>query len=122
VDDPDQIIQAPVAAGEHCLADLSQAAPEDFERRQNTELPAAKPLVIETRQRRTICPHCQRTNRGVLPEGLEAERCFGPNLEATVIFYKQTQHLSYERIVETTCLQSLWAVVASPLQVHFLSC
>jgi transposase len=47
------------------------------------------------------CPHCQQVNYGPLPAGLEAERCFGPNLEATVIYYKQPQHLSYERLVET---------------------
>jgi transposase len=101
LDQPDRVIQVPVTECEQCLADLSQVAPEDFERRQITELPAAKPLVIEPRQHRTTCPHCLTLNRGVLPEGLEAERCFGPKLEATVIFYKQPQHLSYERIVET---------------------
>lgn len=101
MDDPDRVIQVPVTECEHCLADLTGVAPEDFERRQITELPAANPVVIETRQHRTTCPHCLTLNRAILPEGLEAERCFGPNLEATVIFYKQTQHLSYERIVET---------------------
>jgi len=101
VDNPDRVIQVPVTECEYCLADLSGVAPEDFERRQITELPAANPLVIETRQHQTTCPHCLTLNRGALPEGLEAERYFGPNLEATVIFYKQTQHLSIERIVET---------------------
>lgn len=101
VDNPDRVIQVPVTECEHCLADLSGVAPEDFERRQITELPKSKPIVIETRQHHTTCPHCLRLNRGLLPEGLEAERHFGPNLEATVIFYKQTQHLSIERIVET---------------------
>lgn len=101
VDNPDQVIQLPVTECEHCHEDLSQVEPEDFERRQITELPVAKPLVIETRQHHKTCPHCLTLNRTPLPEGLEAERYFGPNLEATVIFYKQTQHLSYERIVET---------------------
>lgn len=101
VDSPDRVIQVPVTECEQCLADLTSVPPEDFERRQITELPEAKPLVIETRQHRTTCPHCQTLNRGPLPEGLEAERFFGPNLEATVVFYKQTQHLSYERTVET---------------------
>jgi transposase len=101
VDNPDQVIQVPVTECEHCLADLTGVRPEDFERRQITELPTAKPIVIETRRHLTACPHCLTLNRAILPEGLEAERCFGPNLEATVVFYKQTQHLSYERIVET---------------------
>jgi transposase len=110
-DNPDRVIQVPVTECAQCLADLSQVAPEDFERRQITELPEARPLIIETRQHRTTCPHCQTPNRGLLPEGLEAERCFGPNLEATVIFYKQTQHLSYERIVET--MRDLHGVILS---------
>jgi len=101
VDNPDRVIQLPVTECEHCLADLTGVPPEDFERRQITELPQALPIVIETRQHRTTCPHCLTLNRAILPEGLQAERCFGPNLEATVVFYKQTQHLSYERIVET---------------------
>jgi transposase len=101
VDNPDKVIQVPVNECQHCLADLSQVEPEDFTRRQITELPVFKPLVIETRQHQKTCPHCQTLNRGVLTEELNAERFFGPNLEATVVFYKQTQHLSYERIVET---------------------
>jgi transposase len=101
LDNPDRVIQVPVIECEQCLADLRNILPEDFERRQITELPEVKPLVFETRQHRTTCPHCLTLNRAPLPEGLEAERCFGPHLEATVLFYKQTQHLSYERIVET---------------------
>ena len=98
---PDQVLQVPVTECEHCHADLRGVAPEDFEARQITELPAAPPLVLETRQHHVTCPHCLTLNRAVLPAGLAAGRCFGPNLEATVIFYKQTQHLSYERLVET---------------------
>ena len=101
VDKPDRVVQVPVTECEHCHEDLSQVEPEDFTRRQITELPEVRPLVIETRQHQKTCPHCLKLNRGVLPEGLEAERFFGPNLEATVVFYKQTQHLSIERIVET---------------------
>jgi transposase len=111
VDNPDRVIQVPVTECGQCLADLSGVAPEDFERRQITELPQANPIVIETRQHRTTCPHCLTLNRAALPEGLEAERCFGPKLEATVIFYKQTQHLSYERVVET--LRELHGVTLS---------
>ncbi|MBK9316851.1 MAG: IS66 family transposase [Acidobacteria bacterium] len=97
VENPDRVIQIPVTECENCHADLTGVEPEDFERRQITELPAAKSIVIETRQHQTTCPHCLSLNRSALPE--ELNRSFGPNLEATVIYYKQTQHLSYERIV-----------------------
>ena len=96
------MITAPVEQRQYCQADLKGADPNETKRRQITELPMAnKPPVIETRRHEAICPHCQKTNYGALPEGLEAERYFGPNLEATVVYYKHEQHLSYERILET---------------------
>jgi transposase len=67
--------------------------------------------VIETQQHEVICPHCQCLNRGQLPEGLEADRYFGPRLEAAVGFLKHQQHLSYERIVQT--LRELFGVELS---------
>src|SRR5262245_46996277 len=70
-------------------------------RRQVTEIPIIKPLVIETRQHETVSPHRQKINRGALPEGLDADRFFGPRLEATAVYYKHRHYMSYERIVET---------------------
>jgi transposase len=101
VRNPDQVIPVPVEECEHCHANLKGLDPDEVIRRQITELPVAKPIVIETQQHKTTCPRCQTINYGALAQGLEAERYFGPNLEATVVFYKQTQHLSYKRIVET---------------------
>ena len=101
VDNPDQVIVASVAQCEGCHANLKGIEPDEVIRRQMTEIPPVKPIVIETRQHKKTCPRCQQINHGALPTGLEPERSFGPNLEATVIYYKQPQHLSYERIVET---------------------
>jgi len=100
-ENPDRVLTAPLTHCRQCRADLSGLEPEQIRRRQITELPQAKPIVIESRQHCLTCPHCQTPNQGLLPEGLEAERYFGPNPEATVVFYKQTQHLSCERIVQT---------------------
>jgi transposase len=101
VDDPARIIRAQVEQCEHCHQDLSGLAPEKIVRRQVTELPEFSPVVIETRQHEVLCPRCRSLNRGRLPEGLEADRHFGPRLEAAVVFLKHQQHLSYERIVQT---------------------
>jgi transposase len=76
-----------------------------------TELPQVRPLIIETQQAEVRCPLCQQLNRGELPTGLEAERYFGPRLEAMVVYLKQEQHLSYQRIVET--LRELCGVTLS---------
>lgn len=101
VDKPDVVIPAPVTECERCHADLSGVAPGEVKRRQITELPPVKPVVLETQQEIVVCPHCQQLNQGPLPAGLEAERYFGPYLEATVVYYHHQQHMSYARIVET---------------------
>jgi transposase len=101
IDNPSRTISVKVELCEQCHHDLSVVAPEKIVRRQVTELPEFNPVVIETQQHEVVCPQCQRLNRGRLPEGLEADRYFGPRLEAAVVFLKHQQHLSYERIVQT---------------------
>ena len=101
VEQPDRVIAAKVAQCANCHADLHEVAPDRIRRHQITELPVVRPLVIETQIHEVECPQCHTLQRGVPPQGLEPTRQFGPRLEATVIYYKQEQHLSYERIVET---------------------
>src|ERR1700687_5361874 len=96
-DTPDQVIEAGVTTCRHCQGDLRTVPPRQVVRRQVTELPVVRPVVIETRQHEVVCPHCQTVQRGTLPEGLAPERCFGPRLEAAVVYLQHQQHLSYER-------------------------
>jgi transposase len=101
VEKPDRVIEVKVEQCVNCHADLHDLAPDRVIRHQIEELPVVRPLVIETRIHELECPHCHTLQRGVPPEGLEPNRQFGPRLEATVMYYKQEQHLSYERIAET---------------------
>lgn len=96
-DKPDQVIEVHPSACAQCGHDLQHMAPSRTVRRQITELPEIKPVVIETRQQTVDCPACKHATRGVLPVGLEAERFFGPRLEAAVTYLQHQQHLSYER-------------------------
>jgi transposase len=68
---------------------------------QITELPPAHAEVIEVRQYEVTCPECGATQVGEPPAGLEMERSFGARLEATVVYYRQEQHISYERTQKT---------------------
>lgn len=86
VENPDQIIPAPITECRACQADLTKVRPERVIRRQVTEIPPVKPLIIETQQHEVLCPRCHDLNRGILPEGLEADRFFGPNLAARVVY------------------------------------
>ena len=99
IDNPTQVIPIGVNQCESCHHDLSGIEPSKVIRRQITELPRIEPIVLETQQAEKVCPHCQHLNRPVLPEGLEADRYFGPRLEASIVFLKHQNHFSYERIV-----------------------
>jgi len=99
IDNPTQVIPIDVNQCESCHYDLSGIEPSKVIRRQITELPRIEPIVLETQQAEKVCPHCQHLNRSALPEGLEADRYFGPRLEASIVFLKHQNHFSYERIV-----------------------
>lgn len=98
VDHPEKVIDVWVETCAACGTGLLDQAPERVLRRQVTELPEIKPVVIETRQYAVRCPGCQRLQHGPLPEGLEASRRFGPRLEAWVTYLHHEHHLGFERL------------------------
>jgi len=98
VDNPEKVIEVWVETCAACGTGLRDQAPERVIRRQVTELPQIKPVVIETRQYTVRCPGCQRLQQGPLPEGLEASRRFGPRLEALVTYFHHAHHLGFERL------------------------
>ena len=111
VEKPDAVIPAPLTTCTNCQADLRGVEPQRTICRQLTELPEVRPVVIETRQAEGLCPVCHTLQRGRLPEGLEAERRFGPRLEATVVYLQHQQHLGYQRTGQA--LQDLFGVSVS---------
>lgn len=98
VDSPDQRLEVKPEACVQCGHDLTQVDAQRVLRRQVTEVPEIKPIVIETRQHEVVCPICQSVQRGSLPEGLEATRHFGPRLEALVTYLHHEQHVGFERL------------------------
>lgn len=98
VERPDTVLEAQVKDCAGCGADLRAVAPAQIIRRQITELPEIKPVVLETQQHIVICPMCQARQAGALPDGLEANRHFGPRLEATITYLHHEHHLSFQRL------------------------
>jgi transposase len=94
---PDHIVDVKPQVCVECQADLSEAEATVKDVNQITELPEAKAEVIEVRQYETTCRCCGKKQTMEPPEGLEMERCFGSRLESTVVYYRQEQHMSYER-------------------------
>ncbi|HEX9839847.1 MAG TPA: IS66 family transposase [Anaerolineales bacterium] len=100
VEKPDKVFYALVDNCQTCHINLLDQVPTQIIRRQVTELPEIKPVVIETQQYEVICPCCGKARRGNLPQGLEAGRYFGPRLEATVTTLHHEHHVSFERLVQ----------------------
>jgi transposase len=97
VAEPDHIVEAKPQMCKHCQTDLAGVDSCLKDVNQITELPEAKAEVIEVRQFEVACPCCGQKQTGEPPAGLEMERTFGSRLEATVVYYRQQQHMSYER-------------------------
>ena len=94
---PDYIVEVKPQVCHECLSDVSQEPVVLVNVNQITELPEARAEVIEVRQYQVECPCCGQEQVGQAPAGLEMERSFGARLEATVVYYRQEQHMSYVR-------------------------
>lgn len=97
VANPDHVVDVKAQVCEHCQTDLSAGEERLVRANQVTELPEARAEVIEVHQYAAECPCCGREQIGRPPAGLEMERRFGARLEATVVYYRQEQHMSYVR-------------------------
>ena len=97
VAEPEHIVEVKPQMCEHCQTDLAGVDNRLKAVNQITELPETKAEVIEVRQFEVVCPCCGQKQTGEPPAGLEMERSFGSRLEATVVYYRQQQHMSYER-------------------------
>jgi transposase len=98
VANPSKVIEAYVDNCKNCHLNLLDQVPVQVVRRQVTEIPESKPVVIETRQSVVDCPCCGERQAGQLPKGLEAGRYFGPRLEALVTNLHHEHHIGYKRL------------------------
>lgn len=94
---PDQTVVLKAKSCCKCNSDLCNQAGQLVEVNQITELPDAPAQVIEVRQYSVTCPECGASQVEEPPAGLEMSRRFGNRLEATVVYYRQEQHMSYIR-------------------------
>jgi len=102
---PDQVVELHPQQCSQCQKDVSQVEGRLRKVNQITELPPANAEVIEVRQYEVCCPDCGQAQVAQPPAGLEMMRSFGARLEATVVYLRQEQHLSYQRTQEA--LQAL---------------
>jgi transposase len=97
VGEPDYVVEVKPSACHKCQTNLEQVEFVLAEINQITELPEAKAEVIEVRQYSAECPCCGVKQVKAPGVGFEMQRRFGARLEATVVYYRQEQHMSYVR-------------------------
>lgn len=69
-------------------------------RRQVTEIPPVRPVVIEAQRLRVRCRRCGHTTEGRYPDGFGATGAFGPRLVATAALLHEEHHVAYARLGE----------------------
>jgi transposase len=105
---PDEVIHhLPPSHCPECAAPLDQAevaldaaGQPVVERRQVIELTPARPRRIEHRVASVICPDCGAVVGGCFPEGVHGPVCYGPSVQAMVVFLSVGQLLPSHRLVE----------------------
>src|SRR4030066_675998 len=100
---PDQTIELRANSCCKCHTDLSDEASQLVDVNQITELPHSPAQVIEVRQYAVTCPQCGASQVEEPPAGMEMSRRFGSRLEATVVYYRQEQNMSYARTQKALC-------------------
>jgi transposase len=97
VSHPDEIVEVRPTHCPTCQIDLAGQLGCVLDWTQITELPEPQAQVIEVRQVAVTCPDCGVSHTEEPPPGLELQRQFGARLEATIVYYRHEQHMSYER-------------------------
>ncbi len=69
-------------------------------RRQVTELPPVRPVVIAAQRLRVRCRRCGHGTVGSYPEGFGVSGAFGPRLVATATLLHEEHHRASARLVE----------------------
>jgi transposase len=100
VADPDHVVHVRADHCEYCQAEMKEEG-RLIRINQITEIPEIRSEVIEVRQYEQTCPCCRRKQISQPPQGLEMDRTFGSRLESTVTYYRQEQHISYQRTLQS---------------------
>lgn len=101
VAEPDRIVPLQVRECPVCHIDLKTVPAVLVDVTQITEIPEPKAQVIEVRQYEVTCPGCGQSHVAEPLIRLELNRSFGARLETTMVYYRQEQHMSYERTQAT---------------------
>ena len=98
VETPDEIKAClPESHCEHCGGLLDRHQAVVLEKRQEVEIPAIKPRVIEYQKMGIHCS-CGQCNRGCFPEHIKAAMQIGQQMKSFLIYLNVVQLIPYQRL------------------------
>jgi len=85
----------------HCLKKIVRTIMQDYEKRQEFDIPEPSPLVVtEHRAEIGLCEHCGKTIRAEFPENITAPTQYGHTIQSRAVYANQYQLIPYKRTVE----------------------
>lgn len=96
----DLVIDYPVSGKCSCGYCLDNVASQEFERRQEVDIPQVKPKTTEHRAEIKKCPRCGKIHKGVFPSSVKAPVQYGAGVKAAAIYLNQYQLIPLERTSE----------------------
>jgi transposase len=97
-EDPDEIIEYKPDYCCSCGADLQQVESQVNENKQEVIIPSIRARYIEHRSHTKICPCCNNTCKGYLPDHLKAPIQYGSSVSTVVSYLSVYQYMPYHRI------------------------
>jgi transposase len=99
-DHPDQIIKHPIYRCPHCCLILEEKDHLYWKKAQVFDIPELKIKVEEHLIEECFCPHCQKACSAALPQGIQFGTQYGPRIQALMIYLRDYQYLSSDRLTE----------------------
>jgi transposase len=97
-DNPTAVMDMCASTCPHCQADVSGVEQDAGEVYDHVEIPLAPAMITRVVLRRGTCPCCSKTFKASPPRGMEPGSPYGPNLRATVLHFRHSHAVSYERM------------------------
>jgi transposase len=100
IDDPDRVVEHIPACCKGCGAGLDDAPVTGYQRRQVVEVPPVRPETVEHRAQTRRCG-CGKTTTAAFPAEATAPVCFGPRVQALVVYLTDGHFLPVARAAQT---------------------
>ncbi len=108
---PDRVVKHEPKFCTGCGSDMSACEGTIVERKQEVEIPPARPLYIEHRSYQKQCGCCGQRVRGSLPDRLRSSIQYGPSVTSIIGYLSVYQYLPYKRL--TSLLQGFYQLPIS---------